>query len=197
MSGANGSLHGLNLYVYCFNNPINMTDSQGNWTKWVEDAWEMAESVMKEVLRTATKISDIVFTREFAEEFISSAITNFEADAGVSIGFAFEKSFNDMLSFEFSQRMDILSVGVKDGKFKLGHDGRSALAVGVLGFTLGPQTDTYEDLNGVADTPTQKYIDFGNSYCESLVVILGGHINVSFSMLGFSQNIYNYIKGRW
>ena len=40
MSGVNGSLNGFNLYVYCFNNPINMTDAQGNWPKWIEDAWD-------------------------------------------------------------------------------------------------------------------------------------------------------------
>lgn len=38
MSGANGSLQGSNLYVYCFNNPISMVDSSGSWPKWVEDA---------------------------------------------------------------------------------------------------------------------------------------------------------------
>ena len=42
MSGVNGSLHGFNLYVYCFNNPINMTDAQGNWPKWIEDAIDIA-----------------------------------------------------------------------------------------------------------------------------------------------------------
>ena len=31
MSGANGSLHGYNLYAYCFNNPISYTDSEGEW----------------------------------------------------------------------------------------------------------------------------------------------------------------------
>ena len=34
MSGANGSLHGFNLYVYCFNNPVNLNDSTGSWPSW-------------------------------------------------------------------------------------------------------------------------------------------------------------------
>ena len=36
MSGVSGDLKGFNLYAYCFNNPVNMTDSSGNWPKWVE-----------------------------------------------------------------------------------------------------------------------------------------------------------------
>ena len=34
MSGASGSLQGSNLYVYCFNNPVNMTDQAGSWPSW-------------------------------------------------------------------------------------------------------------------------------------------------------------------
>ena len=36
MSGVNGSLHGYNLYVYCFNNPVMHTDHSGNWPSWNE-----------------------------------------------------------------------------------------------------------------------------------------------------------------
>jgi len=36
ISGANGSLYGYNLYVYCFNNPVSLIDENGNWPKWME-----------------------------------------------------------------------------------------------------------------------------------------------------------------
>ena len=54
MSGANGSLHGLNLYVYCFNNPINMTDSQGDWPTWNE-FWNEAKRIVIGVLEAYVK----------------------------------------------------------------------------------------------------------------------------------------------
>ena len=31
ISGTNGSLKGYNLYAYCFNNPVSLTDGTGNW----------------------------------------------------------------------------------------------------------------------------------------------------------------------
>ncbi len=34
MSGVNGSLHGYNLYAYCFNNPVSLSDLSGNWPSW-------------------------------------------------------------------------------------------------------------------------------------------------------------------
>ena len=34
MSGASGSLQGNNLYAYCFNNPVMLTDEDGNWPSW-------------------------------------------------------------------------------------------------------------------------------------------------------------------
>ena len=38
ISGSGASVQGYNLFAYCFNNPVNMTDSSGGWPKWIEDA---------------------------------------------------------------------------------------------------------------------------------------------------------------
>ena len=54
MSGANGSLQGFNLYAYCFNNPINMTDNQGNWPTWNE-FWNEAKRIVVGVFEAYIK----------------------------------------------------------------------------------------------------------------------------------------------
>lgn len=33
ISGVGGDIRGYNLYSYCFNNPVNMSDPEGNWPK--------------------------------------------------------------------------------------------------------------------------------------------------------------------
>ena len=36
ISGTSGDLLGYNMFAYCFNNPITLEDSTGNWPRWVE-----------------------------------------------------------------------------------------------------------------------------------------------------------------
>ena len=38
ISGAGGDIRGYNLFSYCFNNPVNMSDQDGNWPQWFKDA---------------------------------------------------------------------------------------------------------------------------------------------------------------
>lgn len=59
MSGTNGSLHGFNLYVYCFNNPISYTDSEGNWPSLSEiyEQFKAAESSVDEFVENIKEIA--------------------------------------------------------------------------------------------------------------------------------------------
>lgn len=34
MAGVSGSVYGYNMFSYCFNNPVNMTDNSGTWPSW-------------------------------------------------------------------------------------------------------------------------------------------------------------------
>ena len=38
ISASGRNVHGYNLYAYCFNNPVNLNDEEGEWPKWVEKA---------------------------------------------------------------------------------------------------------------------------------------------------------------
>ncbi|MBQ3133559.1 MAG: DNRLRE domain-containing protein [Clostridia bacterium] len=38
ISGVGGSILGNNMFTYCMNNPVNMSDPTGNWPKWIETA---------------------------------------------------------------------------------------------------------------------------------------------------------------
>ena len=46
VSGSDGSLQGKNLFAYCFNNPVNLDDSNGNWPRWITAAVTVVAAVV-------------------------------------------------------------------------------------------------------------------------------------------------------
>jgi len=44
VSGVGGQVLGYNMFAYCFNNPVNMDDSSGNWPSW-NTIWKAAAIV--------------------------------------------------------------------------------------------------------------------------------------------------------
>ena len=58
ISGVNGSLKGYNLYAYCFNNPVSLTDGTGNWPQWAIDVGNWLNNNVFQPI--ATFINDIV-----------------------------------------------------------------------------------------------------------------------------------------
>ena len=45
ISGIGGNVLGYNMYAYCNNNPINMSDTSGNWPQWLSGALNIVSGV--------------------------------------------------------------------------------------------------------------------------------------------------------
>jgi len=56
IAGVGGDVKVYNLFVYCFNNPVNMDDQTGNWPKWIKNTvkW-VAKNIVKPVVKTVQK----------------------------------------------------------------------------------------------------------------------------------------------
>ena len=66
---------GNNLYAYCFNNPVNMDDQDGNWPKWLKKAAKWVKN----------KVIDPIV--DFCEDVVESAVTkvyNYYSALGVT-----------------------------------------------------------------------------------------------------------------
>ena len=59
ISGSGDSVQGYNLFVYCNNNPINMTDENGNWPKWLKDTISAISTTIKKITTAIISTSKI------------------------------------------------------------------------------------------------------------------------------------------
>ena len=73
MAGVSDSVQGYNLYAYCFNNPINLNDSDGNWPKWIKNAVKVVACV---TLVSAVVTAAVVVAHVVANDVIDKAPIN-------------------------------------------------------------------------------------------------------------------------
>lgn len=60
MISTNKPSMGLNLFNYCFNNPVNMKDDMGHWPKWVENAAKVASVAMVGISAVAWFLEEVL-----------------------------------------------------------------------------------------------------------------------------------------
>ncbi|MBE6865610.1 MAG: RHS repeat-associated core domain-containing protein [Ruminococcaceae bacterium] len=60
ISGVGGDVRGYNLFSYCFNNPVNLDDSTGNWPKWLESIGSFVKDIIETVEETIKYVSSSV-----------------------------------------------------------------------------------------------------------------------------------------
>ena len=67
VAGIGENLLGYNMFAYCFNNPVNMTDNSGHWPQWIKDA---VDWVNDKVIQPG-----VSFVKDIAED-----INNFDSN---------------------------------------------------------------------------------------------------------------------
>ena len=53
IASVGGDIRGYNLFAYCMNNPVNLTDEAGNWPKWLREAANRVVHSVKILYKTA------------------------------------------------------------------------------------------------------------------------------------------------
>ena len=173
MSGASGSLQGNNLYAYCFNNPVNLTDDNGNWPEWLDYA--------------------LAKYREYSFVY-NVLIKNISADFGIGFGIGGSVKVG-IVSVPAISRADAFGIEAHGDEVNYGHYGKTALSVGVGNYFIGMESNSYESFDGTVHERTS-----GENTGAGVGVDVGFgfsiHFGISFSFSGFINSLIEYSR-KW
>ena len=100
ISGTNGEVLGNNMFAYCFNNPVNMSDPTGNWPQWLENTAKVASVVVAVVAAVTTVVAVSAFTAGTGSAAAAYGATIFLSAAlsGINGGVANETKGNSYIN---------------------------------------------------------------------------------------------------
>ena len=73
IAGVGGDVRGYNLFSYCMNNPVNMSDHTGHWPQWIKNA---ASAVVSAVKKAVTVVVNTVKSAVSSASNILKASSN-------------------------------------------------------------------------------------------------------------------------
>ena len=73
IAGVGGDIRGYNLFAYCMNNPVNMSDHTGHWPQWIKNA---ASAVVNAVKKAVTVVANTVKSAVSSASNILKASSN-------------------------------------------------------------------------------------------------------------------------
>ena len=73
ISGVGGDICGYNLFAYCMNDPVNMSDHTGHWPQWIKNA---ASAVVNAVKKAVTVVANTVKSAVSSASNILKASSN-------------------------------------------------------------------------------------------------------------------------
>ena len=125
-----GSIQGYNMFAYCFNNPINMSDSSGHWPQWIKDAANWVNNSIIQPVANFFSPSTNTISGQFQDGI-------FRGSGSLTGGYSeFNWRLDDKIKSSGSQDGWIggfgkVSVGNANGKIGIGNDNLSASLKGV------------------------------------------------------------------
>lgn len=122
IAGIGESIQGYNVFAYCFNNPINLSDPTGNWPKWVE-------TIGSRFVHTVKTIGRII-----AAPFKTAEVS---VGAGVGIGLKSEGSYKGIKGTISAVAKCTDSISYDKGKFDAKNTTTVGCQISFLNYTMG------------------------------------------------------------
>ena len=184
-----GDIRGYNLFAYCMNNPVNLSDESGNWPKWAKEIVNRVKYAVTMTYRIFTSPLKAVDAKVGVGVGIGG---EFSGNAkGVTVSATAKKSYTDSLQF-------------KNGKFdiKSSNSQEFGLSVGKLSWgNSSGYEHSFFDKNCTCDlinTPIVKQAEcYANQafieesytigFSASLYIGIGGEFSIGISLNDFSM----------
>ena len=116
------SVQGYNLFTYCFNNPVNLSDETGHWPQWLKDIGNAAKNILVKIANT----TQAVFSA--ASAYIGG---------GVGVGASVQTTIGSLpVEVSAVAKTDIVSAEIGEGKIFHGITDESSLGANIAG--VGP-----------------------------------------------------------
>ena len=130
LSEIGGNILGYNLFAYCFNNPVNMNDSTGEWQKWLSGALNVVSGVTQMAAGAALG----VFTSWTGMGAVAAGflIANGAATATQGVG----QIVNDVTESDVMREDNIIRTGVQEIGQTIGGDTGAKLAGGAYNIAV-------------------------------------------------------------
>ncbi len=139
VSGNFESVKGFNLYIYCFNNPINMIDLSGNWPEW---ATKLVAAIA--VVAVVAAIAAITVATAGAGTAVAAIAVG--AAKGAAIGFAVGAASGSAIGFITTGTLDGTLNGMADAALSGAICG--AITGGINGYSNYSSAANFINSNG-------------------------------------------------
>ena len=139
ISGTGESVQGYNLFAYCFNNPVNMSDPSGNWPKW---ATKLVAAVA--VVAVVAAVAAVTVATAGAGTAIAAVAVG--AAKGAAIGFAVGAASGAAIGYATTGTLEGTLNGMADGALSGSISG--AITGGVNGYSNYSSAANFLKSNG-------------------------------------------------
>ena len=135
ISGSGESVQGYNLFAYCFNNPVNMSDPSGNWPKWAT-----------KLVAAVAVVAVVAVTVATAGAGTAIAAVAVGAAKGAAIGFAVGAASGAAIGYATTGTLKGTLNGMADGALSGSISG--AITGGVNGYSNYSSAANFLKSNG-------------------------------------------------
>ena len=120
IAGVGGSIQGYNMFAYCFNNPVNMSDSSGHWPQWMKDAANWVNNNIIQPVANFFSPSTNTISGRFQEGILrgSGSLTGGYSEINGRLQVNSKDSKNNGMLGGFAK----VSIGNASGKIGVGND---------------------------------------------------------------------------